>query len=128
MVRISPITYQTAGKTAKTGHITKKGNKWIRRILVQCATVAIKARNSQIRQFYLRIKGRRGHKIAIVATARKLLDIIWHLLITGEEYIDKHYVKRTIKKSRKKTLKLALDEAIPLLKQAGYIIIAPSPR
>jgi hypothetical protein len=46
--------------------------------------------------------------------------------ITGEEYIDRHYVKKTIKKS-KKTLKLALEEAIPLLKQTGYIIIAPSP-
>jgi transposase len=124
---LAPSTYQTAGKQARAGHITKNGNKWLRRILVQCATVAIKARNSQIRQFYLRIRGRRGHKIAIVATARKLLGIIWHLLITGEEYIDKHYIKKTIKKSRKKTLKLALEEAIPLLKQAGYTVIAPSP-
>jgi len=88
---LAPSTYQTGGKKPKSGHITKKGNKWLRRTLVQCAKVAIKARNSQIRQFYLRIRGRRGHNIAIVATARKLLDIIWHLLITGEEYIDKHY-------------------------------------
>lgn len=123
---LAPSTYQSAGKKAKSGHITKKGNKWLRRIMVQCATSAIKARNSQIRLFYLRIRGRRGHNIAIVATARKLLDIIWHLLITGEEYIDKHYVKKTITKSRKETLKLALEEAIPLLKQAGYTIIAPS--
>ena len=122
---LAPSTYQTGGKKPKSGHITKKGNKWLRRTLVQCATSAIKARNSQIRLFYLRIRGRRGHKIAIVATARKLLGIIWHLLITGEEYIDKHYVKKTMTKSRKKTLKLALDEAIPLLKQAGYTIIAP---
>jgi len=95
----------------------------LRRILVQCATVAVKARNSQIRLFYLRIRGRRGHKIAMVATARKLLGIIWHLLITGEEYIDKHYVKKTMTKSRKETLKLALKEAIPLLRQAEYTII-----
>jgi len=122
---LAPSTYQSAGKTAKSGHITKKGNKWLRRILVQCATVAVKARNSQIRLFYLRIRGRRGHKIAIVATARKLLEIIWHLLITGEEYIDRHYVKKTITKSRKETLKLALEEAIPPLKQAVYTIIAP---
>jgi len=122
---LAPSTYQTGGKKPKSGHITKRGNKWLRRTLAQCAASAIKARNSQIRLFYLRIRGRRGHKIAIVATARKLLGIIWHLLITGEEYIDKHYVKKTMTKSRKKTLKLALDEAIPLLKQAGYTIIAP---
>jgi len=124
---LAPSTYQTAGKKAKSGHITKKGNKWLRRIMVQCAKVAIKARNTQIRMFYLRIRGRRGHNIAIVATARKLLDIIWHLLITGEEYIDKHYVKKKVTKSRKETLKLALEEAIPLLKQAGYTITAPGP-
>ena len=112
---LAPSTYQTSGKTAKYGHITKRGNKWLRRILVQCATVAVKARNSQIRQFYLRIRGRRGHKIAIVATARKLLTIIWHLLLTGEEYIDKHYVKKTITKSRKETLKLALELVITWL-------------
>jgi len=28
-------------------------------------------------------------------------------------------------KSRKETLKLALEEAIPLLRQAGYTIIGP---
>jgi len=122
---LAPSTYQTAGKPAKAGHITKRGNKWIRRILVQCATIAIKARISQIRLFYLRIKGRRGHKIAIVATAKKLLKIIWHLLVTGEEYVDKDYVKKTIIKSRKETLKLALEEAIPLLRQAGYTIAGP---
>jgi hypothetical protein len=86
---------------------------------------AIKARNSQIRLFHLKIRGRRGHKKATVATARKLLGIIWHLPLTGEEYIDKHYVKKTITKSRKETLKLALEEAILLLRQAGYTIISP---
>jgi transposase len=44
---MAPATYQSDGKTAKTGHITKKGNKWLRRILVQCATSAIKIRSSQ---------------------------------------------------------------------------------
>jgi len=84
-----------------------------------------KARDSRIRHFYLRIKGRRGHKIAIVATAKKLLKIIWHLLVTGEEYVDQNYVKKTVKKSRKETIKIALEEAIPLLRQAGYTVIGP---
>jgi len=44
------------------------------------------------------IPGRKT-EMAIVATARKLLGIIWHLLITGEEYIDKHYVKKKQQKS-----------------------------
>ena len=109
---LAPSTHQSAGKPSRSGHITKRGDKWIRRILVQCATVAIRTRDSQMRLFYLRIRGKRGHKIAIVATAKKLLKIIWHLLVTGEEYVDKDYMKKTIKKSRKETLKLALEEAI----------------
>jgi len=70
-------------------------------------------------------KGKKGAQYSDCRNSKKLLDIIWHLLITGEEYIDKHYVKKTITKSRKKALKIALEEAIPLLKQAGYTIIAP---
>ncbi|MEM3988845.1 MAG: transposase [Desulfurococcaceae archaeon] len=93
-----PISWENG----KNWTYNKKGNKWLRRMLVQCAMVAIKTRKSQIKQFYLRIRGRRGRRTAIVATARKLLGIIWHLLKTGEEYIDKHYVKKTLKKSRKK--------------------------
>jgi hypothetical protein len=89
------------------------------------AQVAIKARDSQIRLFYLRIRSRRGHKIALVATSKKLLKIIWHLLVTGEEYVDKHYEKKTITKSSKKTLKLTLEEAIPLPRQAEHTTTRP---
>jgi transposase len=122
---LASSTYETAGKAAKTGHITKRGSRWLRRMLTQCALGAINVRNSQLRLFYLRIKGRRGHSIAIVAVAKKLLKIIWHLLVTGEEYVDRHYVKKRIYGSKKETIKLALEEAIPLLRQAGYAIIGP---
>jgi len=85
-------------------------------MLVQYITVVIRARDSQIRLFYLRNRGRGGHKIAITATAKKLLRVIWHFLITGEEYVDKDYVKVTVRKSRKEAVKLAPGEAIPLLR------------
>ena len=48
----------------------------LRWILIQCANIAIK--HDYLRSFYLRIKRRRGHNIAIVATARKMLVCMYY--------------------------------------------------
>jgi transposase len=61
------------------GRITKRGSKLGRTTLVQCTLVAIKY-SSYLRQFYNRIHQRRGTGKAIIATARKLLGIIYHTL------------------------------------------------
>jgi len=39
-----------------------------------------------IAAFYARIKAKRGHSIAIVASARKLACLFWCLLTRGEDY------------------------------------------
>ena len=39
-----------------------------------------------MRAFFLRVRARRGQHVAAVATARKLVVIIWHLLRKGESY------------------------------------------
>jgi hypothetical protein len=39
-----------------------------------------------IRAFYERIRARRGHQVAIVATARKLACLFWCLLMREEDY------------------------------------------
>ncbi len=36
--------------------------------------------------FYQRIRARRGHQVAVVATARKLACLFWCLLTRGEDY------------------------------------------
>jgi hypothetical protein len=36
--------------------------------------------------YYERIKARRGFQIAVVATARKLAVLCWHLIHTGTDY------------------------------------------
>lgn len=78
-------TYQS-GSSCYQGKITKQGNKWLRWILVQCSLVAIRKPN-RLRTFYLRLAKKKGHKKAIVATARKMLTIIWHLLTKGETFV-----------------------------------------
>jgi len=69
------------------GRITKQGSKWLRWILIQCANASVKSRkNHRLKRFYLRIKRKKGHNKAIVATARKMLTLIWHLLDKNEYY------------------------------------------
>jgi len=57
----------------------------LRWILIQVAQAAARQPGA-LRDFYLRLKKRKGYKIAIVAAARKLLTIVWAMLTknTGE--------------------------------------------
>ena len=61
------------------GRITKRGNKLGRKTLVQCAWVAIRY-SEYLNCFYTRLKKGKGSGKAIIATARKLLGIIYMTL------------------------------------------------
>lgn len=83
---IVPSTYQSS-QTQYSGRITKQGNAHLRWILTQCAHASIKSRYShKLKRFYLRIERKKGKQKAIVATARKMLVVIWHLLNKNEYY------------------------------------------
>ena len=103
------------------GGITKHGSRWLRRTLTQCALAAIKVRDSKLRMYYLKIKSRRGHNIAITALARKLLVIIHHLLLTGEEYIEKAVKRKRLRMIKPSDLTVPLEDAVALLNRAGFI-------
>ncbi len=111
--------YQSAGKTYY-GHITKKGNKWLRTAMIEAALAAMNVRNSGLREFYNRIKSRHGHKKAIVALGRKMLCIAWHMLMKNEPY---HEVESK-EKERKQAKRL--DAMARMLKLAGYAITPPA--
>lgn len=70
---------QQSNQNEHHGRITRYGNKLARTTLVQCALVAIRY-NPWLRRFYERIRGRRGSGKAIIATARKLLTIVYYTL------------------------------------------------
>jgi transposase len=65
--------------TSHYGRITKMGNKAARTALVQSTLIAIKY-NHYLKAFYLRLKEKKGSGKAIIATARKLLTIIYRTL------------------------------------------------
>lgn len=102
-----PSVHQS-GKTRYTGHITKAGRSMLRWILVQVAQVAVKQPGA-LRDFYLRLKKRKGHKIAIVAAARKLLTIIWAMLTKNREY---RYLREDL---RQKKIRRMHKRALPYL-------------
>jgi len=79
-----PSVRQSGNKT-KTGKITKEGNKLLR-WLWQCAFVAVR-NDEKFRNFYERIKQRKGSQKAIVATARKLLTVVYAVLRDKKPYI-----------------------------------------
>lgn len=76
-----------SNETDNRGRITKRGNKLMRTILVQCTLVSIRY-SGYLNSFYQKIKARRGAGKAIIATARKLLKIIFDTLKNGWVFED----------------------------------------
>jgi transposase len=75
--KLSPRTIQSGGKTSagKVG----KGNPYLKGVLGQAAAVAART-DTFLGERFRRIVKRRGKLRALVAVARSLLVIIWHLL------------------------------------------------
>lgn len=83
---IVPSQNQSADKDYK-GRITKVGSRNLRWILVQGAQVAVCYPN-KLRKFYYRLARKKSRSKAIIAVARKMLTIQWHMLKNKEPYIE----------------------------------------
>lgn len=77
-VGLNPGVYES-GKTRRMGGITKQGPSILRWILVQDAWVAVQT-SVELRIRYNILLKRCGKKKAIVAIARRLLEIVFHVL------------------------------------------------
>lgn len=95
-----------SAKKKKTMRITK-GNPRIKSVMVQCAWAATRCKNFFLRDWFYRLRARRGTKKALIAVARKLLSIVWHILTTGEIYEEERYeeTKKNQEERRKQKLK-----------------------
>ena len=62
----------------RAGHITKEGNRLLRWVLVLAATQAVR-RPGPLRSWFHAVKKRRGKKVARVALARRLAEIVFHV-------------------------------------------------
>src|SRR5205085_5143812 len=77
---------ESAGKR-RSGRTTK-GNRWLKRILVQAAWAASHTKGTYLTARYRRLAKRRGRKRALVAVGHTLLVIIYHMLKRGTTYAE----------------------------------------
>lgn len=122
---LAPAVYESAGKTAH-GHITKRGSKYLRSMLVEAAQSIARGKPNRLKHFFSRIQIRKGYKKAIVALARKLLSIIHHLLSNQEKFVDSTGKEKKIKlPDICPDPEIDTDTMIHFLTQAGYIVHKP---
>jgi len=71
---------------------------------------------------------KKGYKKAIVAVARKMLRIVWHLLVNEEMFVDDVLRSKQVKlpKLPKKIQSMGFDKFIELLSKASEVIIRHS--
>jgi transposase len=65
---------------------TRKGSKWLRGTLTESAKAVVRTKGTYLSARYHRIKSRRGHAKATIATAHKILTAAYHVLNQGVAY------------------------------------------
>jgi transposase len=77
---------RNSGETDRPGSITKAGHPLLRFLLAQMVLHALRG-DPGLREWYAKVKRRRGSKVARVAVMRKLCESMWHILSKKEKYI-----------------------------------------
>jgi len=112
---LAPGNSISADKRRRVG--MPRGNRYLKRICVQIAWAASRKNNSFLRSRFIRLSFRIGRNKAIVATARQILIIIYHLLASDQQYKDlgpRFHDKR----NRERSVKRFVER----LEQLGYAV------
>ena len=116
---LTPTNNESAGKK-KSVRISKAGC-YIKPLLVQCGLAALKSKdNPEFGNHYKNLKMRRGHKKAIIAIARMLMTIIYHILqdkVCYDKELYSHYNQLPTSKE------ITVEQAIALAKRQGYKLV-----
>jgi transposase len=83
---LTPGCRNSGENSQRLGSITKAGSCMARWLLAQMVHKVLR-KDARLREWYKRIKRRRGATIARVAVMRKLATIIWHLLTKRISYL-----------------------------------------
>ena len=77
----------SSGETTRMGNITKRGCQAIRGIIVQSAWAAVHtSKNHHLKLKYQELMERRGKGRAIVAIARRMLELMWVVMRNNTYY------------------------------------------
>jgi transposase len=104
---LDPRVRQSGVGPATHGHISKQGSSSARHALVEACWSTVR-QPGPIAGFYQRVRARRGHSIAIVASARKLACLFWCLLTRGEDYA---FAQPSLTKKKMRRLELTAGAA-----------------
>jgi transposase len=114
---LNPRARQSGGQPAHHGRITKAGPGQARGMLVQAAFAAIRS-PGPLRAMHQRVTARRGFQIAIVAVARKIPVLAWHL-VTGQQ--DYAFARPSLVAFKQRKLELASGAPRQIARRgAGY--------
>jgi len=83
---LCPRLHQSAGRRGPQR--IRPGSPWLKTALVQAAWAATRARSSYLHAQFVRLKGRRGPKRAIVAVAASMLTAVYYILTRDVAYQD----------------------------------------
>ena len=83
---LCPRNEESAGKRRSTR--VRTGAPWLKVALVTAAWAAVRVKGGYLQAQFLRLKGRRGAKKAILAVAASMLTAAYHMLKNGVEYQD----------------------------------------
>jgi len=87
-VGLTPREHSSGGQSIRLG-ISKRGNRYLRTLLIHGARAVLKARSNKpehAQDWAVRVSGRRGHNKAAVAQANKTARRAWALLSKGTEF------------------------------------------
>ena len=119
-----PGNNESAGKR-RSGK-TRKGNRYLRAVLVQAAWVASHQKETYLAAQYKRMVKRMGKKKALVAVGHTILVIVWHVLKKktsyeelGGDYFDRRYKDQQKKRLIRQLESLGLKVTIEELEQAA---------
>jgi transposase len=101
-----PVMRDSNDKTF-SGHITRRGPSHLRAALVEAAWTS-KGRVGQYGALFARVASRKGHQVAIVAVARRMLEDAWTMLKRDEVF-------------RPMSVALAIDERIDVSAAAAAV-------
>lgn len=82
---LDPLAKSSADQIFGSRRISKRGRSHARWLLIEAATAAVRV-PGPLQGFYLRLRRKKCHNVAIVAVARKMVHIIWHMLTNKEPY------------------------------------------
>jgi transposase len=74
-----------SGGYSYAGPITKAGSRNARWLAIEAAHTIARG-GSPLAAIYHRVRRRKGHQVAVTALARKLVVVVWHMLMTQQPY------------------------------------------